>query len=56
LALPARTREEARRIAQWCTVRNVGLDIPARPFLGVSDADEQMIENTVTEYLRRALK
>lgn len=27
-------------------------DIPARPFLGISDADEQMIVSTVTDYLR----
>lgn len=27
-------------------------DIPARPFLGISDADEQMIVETVSDYLR----
>lgn len=27
-------------------------DIPARPFLGISDADEQMIVSTVNDYLR----
>lgn len=31
-------------------------DIPARPFLGISDADEKMIVNTVDEYLRRAIR
>lgn len=30
-------------------------DIPARPFLGISDADEQMIVSTVDDYLRRII-
>jgi phage virion morphogenesis protein len=34
---------------------NLWGDIPARPFLGISDADEKMIVNTVDEYLRRAV-
>ena len=31
-------------------------DIPARPFLGVSKEDEEMIDNTVAEYLHRAVR
>lgn len=31
---------------------NLWGDIPARPFLGISDADEQMILSTVNDYLR----
>jgi phage virion morphogenesis protein len=34
---------------------NLWGDIPARPFLGVSNADEQMIVNTVSEYLTRII-
>lgn len=34
---------------------NLWGDIPARPFLGISDADEKMIVNTVDEYLRKAV-
>lgn len=30
-------------------------DIPARPFLGVSDSDEQMIWDTVSDYLKNAI-
>jgi phage virion morphogenesis protein len=31
---------------------NLWGDIPARPFLGISDSDEQMIVSTVNNYLR----
>lgn len=34
---------------------NLWGDIPARPFLGISDADEKMIVGEVSEYLRRAV-
>lgn len=30
-------------------------DIPARPFLGISDADEQKIVSVVNDYLRRVV-
>lgn len=32
-----------------------GKHIPARPFLGISDADEKMIVSTVNEYLRSVI-
>lgn len=31
-------------------------DIPARPFIGLSDADQGMIEETIREHLERALR
>ncbi len=34
---------------------NLWGDIPARPFLGISDADEQMVVNTVGDYLTRVI-
>lgn len=34
---------------------NLWGDIPARPFLGISDADEQMIVSNVADYLRRII-
>ncbi len=34
---------------------NLWGDIPARPFLGISDADEKMIVSTVNEYLRSVI-
>lgn len=30
-------------------------DIPARPFLGISEADEQMILDTVNDYLQKVI-
>ena len=35
---------------------NLWGDIPARPFLGISDADQAMIEETIREHLESALK
>lgn len=35
---------------------NLWGDIPARPFLGISDADEKMIVGEIGDYLRRALR
>lgn len=33
-----------------------GVTIPARPFLGISDADETMVVKTVNDYLRSVIK
>lgn len=35
--------------------RGLKVTIPARPFLGVSDSDEQMIVDTVSDYLKNAI-
>lgn len=35
---------------------NLWGDIPARPFLGVSNDDEQMIVNTISEYLSKVIE
>lgn len=34
---------------------NLWGDIPARPFLGISDADEKMIVGEIGDYLRKAI-
>ena len=40
--------------AQWVTIGNYSIQIPARPWLGTSDADNDELANIALDYIRRA--